>query len=91
MVRLLAGYRECLTLVRIHPRPYITFHKAAFLGLRSDLASPSDSSPGFARRLLDCMFFNTFVAERGLPWRRCDVFDDAYATAGEQVFILILL
>ena len=103
MIRLLAGYRECLTLVRIHPEPFITFHKAAFLGLREDLVKEKiDSHPfcncfishfyppfkacdsGFARRLLDCMFFGTFVCERGLPWRRCDVFDDSYASSGEH-------
>ncbi|QQP48749.1 Uncharacterized protein FKW44_009166, partial [Caligus rogercresseyi] len=64
MVQLFAGYRSCLTLVRIHPKPYITFHKAAFLGMRNQ----SDSD--FMRRLLDCMFFNAFET---------DVFDELYA------------
>ena len=32
MVQILDGYRSCLTIVRIHPKPYITFHKASFLG-----------------------------------------------------------
>lgn len=27
MVQLLEGYRSCLTIVRIHPKPFITFHK----------------------------------------------------------------
>ena len=27
MVQILDGYRSCLTIVRIHPRPFITFHK----------------------------------------------------------------
>lgn len=78
MVQLLAGYRSCLTIVRIHPKPYITFHKAAFLGLRNfcDFV--------FIRRMLDCMFFNTFVCERGSPWRPCDIFDEAYSLCVEQ-------
>ena len=27
MVQILEGYRSCLTIVRIHPKPFITFHK----------------------------------------------------------------
>ena len=37
MVYILEGYRSCLTIVRIHPKPYITFHKASFLGLRNQV------------------------------------------------------
>ena len=78
MVRVLEGYRSCLTIVRIHPTPYITFHKAAFLGMRS----PSESD--FIKRLTNCMFFNTLVSDRGPPWRPCDVFDELYSVFGEQ-------
>jgi len=78
MTRLLSGYRSCLTLVRIHPSPCIAFHKAAFLGAR-DLSSST-----FARRLLDCMFFSTFIVERGPPWRDVDIFDEAYSVAGDH-------
>lgn len=78
MVQLLSGYRSCLTLVRIHPQPYITFHKAAFLGL----SNLYDSE--FVRRMLECMFFNTFISERGLPWRQCDIFDEAYSAYSDQ-------
>ena len=80
MAQLLQGYRSCLTIVRIHPSPYITFHKAAFLGLRN--LGPDCH---FMARFLDCMFFNEFVMSRGPPWRRCDVFDDLYAVMGEQL------
>lgn len=31
------------------------------------------------------MFFNTFVNERGPPWRVCDVWDDVYSCLGEQL------
>lgn len=80
MAQLLQGYRTCLTLVRIHPLPYITFHKAAFLGLRN-LSQDCD----FISRFLDCMFFNEFISTRGPPWRRCDIFDELYANIGEQL------
>ncbi|XP_040568639.1 myotubularin-related protein 13 [Lepeophtheirus salmonis] len=79
LVQLFAGYRSCLTLVRIHPKPYITFHKAAFLGMRNQTDSV------FMKRIVDCMFFNAFVGERGTPWRRTDIFDELYAVFGEQL------
>lgn len=75
--QLLQGYRSCLTLIRIHPRPVITFHKAAFLGERSLIDCD------FTTRVLDCMFFNGFVAERGPPWRPCDVWDELYSNLPE--------
>ncbi len=81
MAQLLSGYRSCLTMVRIHPKPYITFHKAAFLGMRNLCDSE------FVKRMLDCMFFNTFVSERGPPWRHCDTFDDLYSVYGEQAAV----
>lgn len=81
MVLILEGYRTCLTMVRIHPRPYITFHKAAFLGLRNQCDTE------FTKRLLNCMFFNTFVAERGPPWRQCDTFDELYCVIGAQSLV----
>ncbi|CAN7999101.1 unnamed protein product [Ixodes hexagonus] len=77
--QLFQGYRSCLTIVRIHPRPFITFHKAAFLGQRSFTESE------FVVKLLDCMFFNTFVAERGPPYRVCDVFDELYASMHDLI------
>lgn len=72
------GYRHCLTILRIHPKPVITFHKAAFLGRRGLVGCD------FTTKVLDCMFFNTFVTERGPPWRVCDVFDDVYSALNEQ-------
>lgn len=71
--QLLQGYRSCLTIIRIHPKPFITFHKAAFLGQRNLTESE------FVTKVLDCMFFNTFVSERGPPYRVCDIFDELYA------------
>nr|CAH7747743.1 unnamed protein product [Callosobruchus chinensis] len=76
---LLQGYRSCLTLIRIHPKPVITFHKAAFLGERS--LKECD----FTTRVLDCMFFTSFVGERGPPWRPCDVWDELYSGLVEQL------
>lgn len=44
--------------------------QAAFLGLRNLVEND------FVVRLLDCMFFNTFIQERGMPYRPCDLFDE---------------
>lgn len=73
LAQLLQGYRSCLTLIRIHPRPVITFHKAGFLGAR-DLVQCD-----FLLRVLDSMFFTGFVTERGAPWRTCDAWDELYS------------
>jgi len=80
MTQLLQGYRSCLTLVRIHPQPFITFHKAAFLGLRN-ISRECDFIP----RFLDCMFLNDFINQKGTPWRTCDIFDELYANIGEHL------
>lgn len=77
--QLLQGYRSCLTLIRIHPKPVITFHKSAFLGERN--LTDCD----FTTRVLDSMFFTSFVSERGSPWRPCDVWDELYSNLGELV------
>ena len=76
------GYRSCLTLVRIHPQPFISFHKAAFLGLR---CSSTQDSGDFLSKFLDCMFFNEFINTRGPPWRKCDIFDELYSNIGELI------
>ncbi|XP_066963738.1 myotubularin-related protein 13 [Macrobrachium rosenbergii] len=76
---LLQGYRSCLTIIRIHPRPVITFHKASFLGNRGMVDNE------FVGKVLDCMFFTTFVTERGPPWRVCDLWDDLYSNIGDQL------
>ena len=44
----------------------------------------------FTRRVLDSMSFNTFVAERGKPYRVCDIFDEvSQATLSEAVCLLL--
>lgn len=48
--------------------------KASFLGKRGLVGCP------FTTRLLECMFFNVFVSERGVPWRLCDLFDEVYCS-----------
>jgi myotubularin-related protein 5/13 len=77
IAQLLQGYRSCLTIIRIHPRPVITFHKAAFLGERALMDCD------FATRILDSKFFTEFVSERGPPWRPCDVWDELYSNIGD--------
>ncbi|XP_045539578.1 myotubularin-related protein 5 [Papilio machaon] len=79
LAKLLQGYRHCLTIIRIHPSPVLTFHKAGFLGSRGLASCP------FAVRLLDSMFFNGLVAERGPPWRPTDIFDELVQNLPEQL------
>ncbi|XP_037303487.1 myotubularin-related protein 13-like [Manduca sexta] len=79
LAKLLQGYRHCLTIIRIHPSPVLTFHKLGFLGSRGLSQCP------FAVRLLDSMFFNGLVAERGPPWRSTDIFDDLVQNLPEQL------
>ncbi|CAH0718962.1 unnamed protein product, partial [Brenthis ino] len=79
LAKLLQGYRHCLTIIRIHPSPVLTFHKAGFLGARGLSQCP------FAVRLLDSMFFNGLVAERGPPWRPTDIWDELVQNLPEQM------
>ncbi|XP_023930025.1 myotubularin-related protein 13 isoform X2 [Lingula anatina] len=76
---LFTGYRSCLTLIRIHPEPFITFHKASFLGHRAMV------SEDFLTRVLDGMSYSTFVSERGPPFRVIDIFDEVYATLSDMI------
>ncbi|XP_055539835.1 myotubularin-related protein 13 [Wyeomyia smithii] len=75
--QLLQGYRSCLTLIRINPKPIIQFHRAGFLGAR-DLVDCN-----FLSRVLDSMFFTGFVTERGPPWRPCDAWDELYSSMND--------
>lgn len=77
--QLFQGYRNCLIIIRIHPKPFITFHKAKFLGKRGLCDNE------FVNKLLECMVFNQFISERGHPWRPCDIWDDLYSQLGEQL------
>ena len=46
----------------------------------------------FTRRVLDSMSFNTFVAERGPPYRICDIFDEVgCVTVFSAVIIFVVL
>ncbi|ESO95293.1 hypothetical protein LOTGIDRAFT_232003 [Lottia gigantea] len=76
---LFTGYRSCLTCIRIHPEPFISFHKAFFLGHRGMMEDD------FTHRVLEGMSFNTFVGERGPPYRVCDIFDEVYATIQDEL------
>ncbi|XP_030845368.1 myotubularin-related protein 13 isoform X8 [Strongylocentrotus purpuratus] len=77
IAELLLGYRTCLTIIRIHPSPVITFNKGMFLfqhGLLGD---------EFLSKFLDGMSFGAFVSERGPPYRPCDLFDKLNAMLPE--------
>lgn len=79
ITQILQGYRSCLTVIRIHPKPLISFHKASFLGQRGFFDNE------FMTRLLESMFFEKFVEYRGLPYRDCDLFDELHATLHERL------
>ncbi|KAL3842272.1 hypothetical protein ACJMK2_020304 [Sinanodonta woodiana] len=76
---LFMGYRSCLTVIRIHPEPFITFHKANFLGHKGMVEND------FIVRVLDGVGFGAFITERGSPYRVCDIFDEVYATMQDQL------
>lgn len=77
--QMFAGYRYCLLIIRINPRPVICFDKATFLG-NHGLADNE-----FMNRVLDSMSFQRFIEERGPSYRHCDVFDDLYAAVQSQL------
>lgn len=79
ITQILQGYRSCLTVIRIHPKSLISFHKASFLGQRGFVDND------FMTRLLESMFFEKFVESRGLPHRYCDLFDELHATLHERL------
>jgi hypothetical protein len=77
--QLFAGYRYCLLIVRINPKPVIYFNKANFLAHHGLVNNE------FMNRLLDSMSFQRFIEERGPSYRHCDVFDDLYADIQSQL------
>lgn len=79
ITQILQGYRSCLSVIRIHPKSLISFHKASFLGQRGFVDNE------FMTRLLESMFFEKFVESRGLPYRDCDLFDELHATLHERL------
>jgi len=85
MTQLLEGYRSCLTLVRVHPQPIVTFQKAKFFRQRN-FPKECDFIHGF----FDCMFFNDFIDQRCSPWRKCDIFDELCVNIGGQIALELL-
>ncbi|XP_059150678.1 myotubularin-related protein 13-like isoform X2 [Physella acuta] len=76
---LFSGYRSSLAVVRIHPTPFITFHKSHFLGQRGMVEEE------FLGKVINGMAFNSFVSERGPPYRVCDIFDEVVASIQDQL------
>ncbi|XP_031559820.1 myotubularin-related protein 13-like [Actinia tenebrosa] len=79
LARTLTGYRSCLTLIRIHPKPVITFNKVRFLEQRVMIGDE------FLTRVLDSIAFSTLVVNRGPPYRSCDLFDELCAEIEEII------
>ncbi len=76
---LLMGYRSCLTLIRIHPEPVITFNKGLFMFQRVLVGEE------FLSKVLDSMSFATYVNEKGPPYRVCNIFDKLVANIADTV------
>ncbi|XP_055354318.1 myotubularin-related protein 5-like [Paramacrobiotus metropolitanus] len=74
LCQILAGYRSCLTVVRLHPQPVITFQKAQFLGQRNLVGDE------FVTRVISSMSFGRFIQEYASPFRQQTVFDEVYTS-----------
>ncbi|XP_047135249.1 myotubularin-related protein 13 isoform X1 [Hydra vulgaris] len=68
------GYRSCLTLIRVHPKPIISFNKMAFMEKRGLVGDD------FFSKVLDSVSFSTMTQARGPPYRVVDMFDELLAT-----------
>lgn len=77
IAQVLQGYRNFLQVVRIFPKPFITFHKTLFLGTRHLVENE------FTVKFINSMFFNSFIQERGPPYRYVDLFDNLYANLND--------
>ena len=101
--QLLQGYRSCLTVCRIYPKPIISFNKVRilcrgifgiynfFLYFQTSFLSQRNVCNEFIDRLLDSAYFSTFVQDRGIPFRRCDLFDDVRIFHFLMIFTLFLI
>nr|CAB3265877.1 myotubularin-related protein 13-like [Phallusia mammillata] len=73
--QLLMGYRSCLQVCRIHPKPVIRFQHDQYLVARGfDAITPISNE--FVPKLLQSQAFSLFVQEKGPPFRRLDLFDE---------------
>ena len=77
IAQVLQSYRNFLQVVRIFPKPFITFNKTLFLGTRNLVENE------FTVKLINSMFFNSFIQERGLPYRYVDLFDNLFASIND--------
>lgn len=69
------GYRSCLTLIRVHPKPVISFNKLAFMEKRCFIGDD------FFSKVLDSVGFSAMTQSRGPPYREVDMFDELIANA----------
>ena len=64
----------CLCYLDDDTDDYLYFFQASFLGHKGLVEDD------FILKVLDGMGFNTFVSERGPPYRVCDIFDEVSIT-----------
>ncbi|XP_028407553.1 myotubularin-related protein 5-like [Dendronephthya gigantea] len=77
--QIFSGYRSCLKVIRIHPKPVITFHKGTFMEKRGVFGDD------FFNKVLDSISFNQLITDRGPPHRTCDLFDELVASIDETL------
>uniref|UniRef100_H2Y622 Myotubularin-related protein 13 n=1 Tax=Ciona savignyi TaxID=51511 RepID=H2Y622_CIOSA len=73
--QLLMGYRSCLQVCRVHPKPIIRFLKN-FLLMRGFSVHNTPSANEFVPKLLDSQAFSLFVQSNGPPYRKLHKFDE---------------
>uniref|UniRef100_H2Y618 Myotubularin-related protein 13 n=1 Tax=Ciona savignyi TaxID=51511 RepID=H2Y618_CIOSA len=74
--QLLMGYRSCLQVCRVHPKPIIRFLKENFLLMRGFSVHNTPSANEFVPKLLDSQAFSLFVQSNGPPYRKLHKFDE---------------
>ncbi|CAK8676970.1 unnamed protein product [Clavelina lepadiformis] len=73
--QLMMGYRSCLQVCRIHPKPIIRFQKELYLAIKG-FGALNKPSYDFVPKLLESQAFSLFVQENGPPYRKTHLFDE---------------
>ncbi|KAI3384148.1 hypothetical protein SNEBB_006127 [Seison nebaliae] len=76
---LLSGYRDCLLVLRMEPKPIVMFHRPLFVCRKKILRN------SFESHLLDSVAFQGFIQERGISYRYIDIFDDIISDINKQL------
>ncbi|XP_078483997.1 myotubularin-related protein 5-like isoform X3 [Ciona intestinalis] len=83
--QLLMGYRSCLQVCRVHPKPIIRFLKENFLLMRGFSVHNTPSANEFVPKLLESQAFSLFVQTNGPPYRKLHKFDELVADVPNRI------